>query len=670
VPRILVADDNTNIQKMVSLAFEERGIDVVAVGNGEAAVRRIPDANPDLVLADVFMPVRNGYEVCEFVKKDTRFAHTPVILLVGAFDPLDEKEARRVGADGVLKKPFVPPDPLIAMVMSALEKNPKIAAELAKAKEAPVAPPEPPLPALEIPARTEPKPLPDFPEPTPEEAAAIYGFGKGVRSLDDDVEQEDRQARAPRAEASEKDEEETHEFDAAATTNDWRRKSAMDIEIPENVSSEPAFSYGQESSPTMFPSERDVPPRRIHLPDELIEQQASAKKETPAQPETRAQQEDDFVREDAPARATSSQPEPAAANVFFKSPVQEAVQPEVSSTTRESVPETASSQPVSSVPQQAPEADFGMPSRTSSWMDMMSSMPSPAEYRERHWSEPSSREAEHPPAKAQASAPITQAEPEPAAPAISQPEPDADPVYMEDEQPKRKSWFTDAVEAVRDAVQSVVKDNGQEDAVAETNDAIQEDIHEPALEPAPEPSAVTLSNSVPTQQHEVLPDVSDERPSYREPALEVPPPAHVTPEPLLVTEEPAGRSEYGMRSEHSAPAESFAPPPPPPDPLMETPAEPRNSSFFAPSPAEPEFPGFGERIPTGPPPNREALAQIPFLSPPPSADSGKVDEGQVDAVVQRVIERLEPQLHDLLSKGLLKPLIENMLHDELSKKNK
>ncbi len=134
MPKILVADDNANIQKMVVLAFEERGIQVVTVGNGEAAVRRMPDLNPDLVLADIFMPVRNGYEVCEFVKKDERFSHVPVILLVGAFDPLDEKEARRVGADGVLKKPFVPPDPLIAMVMSALEKNPKVVAEMAKAR--------------------------------------------------------------------------------------------------------------------------------------------------------------------------------------------------------------------------------------------------------------------------------------------------------------------------------------------------------------------------------------------------------------------------------------------------------------------------------------------------------------------------------------------------------
>jgi CheY-like chemotaxis protein len=123
LPTILVADDNSNIQKMVSLAFVDQGIEVISVGNGEAAVRKLFDVRPDVVLADVFMPVRNGYEVCEFIKKDPRFAQIPVILLVGAFDPLDEKEARRVGADGVLKKPFVPPDPLIGMVNSALGKK-------------------------------------------------------------------------------------------------------------------------------------------------------------------------------------------------------------------------------------------------------------------------------------------------------------------------------------------------------------------------------------------------------------------------------------------------------------------------------------------------------------------------------------------------------------------
>ncbi len=120
--KILVADDNSNIQKMVGLALKDQGIEVFAVGNGEAAVRKIADVRPDLVLADVFMPVRNGYEVCEFIKKNDKLSHIPVILLVGAFDPLDEQEAQRVGADGVLKKPFVPPDPLISMVKSALAR--------------------------------------------------------------------------------------------------------------------------------------------------------------------------------------------------------------------------------------------------------------------------------------------------------------------------------------------------------------------------------------------------------------------------------------------------------------------------------------------------------------------------------------------------------------------
>src|ERR1700689_482351 len=186
---------------MVTLALEERGVDVVAVGNGEAAVRRLPDVNPDLVLADVFMPVRNGYEVCEFIKKDTRYAHIPVILLVGAFDPLDEKEARRVGTDGVLKKFFVPPDPLFAMVMSVLERNPRIAAELAKSREI-IAKPPPPLEVLEVPLRREPKPVPEFPEPTPEEAAQIYGFGKGVRALagdDNEDEEEEKHTRKSKA---------------------------------------------------------------------------------------------------------------------------------------------------------------------------------------------------------------------------------------------------------------------------------------------------------------------------------------------------------------------------------------------------------------------------------------------------------------------------------------
>src|SRR4029077_16962940 len=148
VAKILVADDNSNIQKMVGLALKDHGIEVVAVGNGEAAVRKISDVRPDLVLADVFMPVRNGYEVCKYVKEDKTLSHIPVILLVGAFDPLDEQEAQKAGADGVLKKPFVPPDPLISMVKSALVRAGVAHAGFTPVKEkaqseAPVAPEAP-----------------------------------------------------------------------------------------------------------------------------------------------------------------------------------------------------------------------------------------------------------------------------------------------------------------------------------------------------------------------------------------------------------------------------------------------------------------------------------------------------------------------------------------------
>lgn len=246
MPRILVADDNTNIQRMVALAFHERGVEVTSVGNGEAAVRRLPDLNPDLILADIFMPVRNGYELCEWVKKDSKYSHIPVILLVGAFDPLDEKEARRVGADGVLKKPFIPPDPLIAMVTSTLEKNPKLAAELAQAREAREAKAAAPPPVVtpEIPKKIELQPVPQFPDPSPDDASLAYGFGAGRRGLEDDGHDETAAARAPKSAFDKQPEE---EFDGASTTNDWRR-SAMAFEVPEEASRMAAFSE-EETEP-------------------------------------------------------------------------------------------------------------------------------------------------------------------------------------------------------------------------------------------------------------------------------------------------------------------------------------------------------------------------------------------------------------------------------------
>ena len=192
--KILVADDNSNVQKTVALALADLGVEVVSVNNGEAAVRKLADVAPDLVLADIFMPVRNGYEVCEYVKKDARFSHLPVVLLVGAFDPLDEREAQRVGADGILKKPFVPPDPLITMVRMLLERTlgerlvtvgADEPAKAARGKSSGIATAEEPPAKTAAVSKAAPDPVPaeEFPEQELQPAPDRLTFGDGERPI-------------------------------------------------------------------------------------------------------------------------------------------------------------------------------------------------------------------------------------------------------------------------------------------------------------------------------------------------------------------------------------------------------------------------------------------------------------------------------------------------------
>ena len=104
--KILLADDSITIQKVVNLTFSDEGIEVIAVSNGDAAERKLEEVKPDLVLADIFMPGKNGYELCEAIKQNPQFRNVPVVLLVGAFEPFDQAEARRVRADAHLTKPF------------------------------------------------------------------------------------------------------------------------------------------------------------------------------------------------------------------------------------------------------------------------------------------------------------------------------------------------------------------------------------------------------------------------------------------------------------------------------------------------------------------------------------------------------------------------------------
>src|SRR6185503_20013370 len=143
--KILLADDSITIQKVIELTFSDEDFEVVTVGNGRLAVEKVQDVRPDLVLCDIIMPEKDGYEVCDFIKKTPALSHIPVLLLTGAFEPFDQERAARVGCDGFLAKPFEP-QTLIAKVKELLNQG---GARVARPSPAPAppAPAPPPAPA-------------------------------------------------------------------------------------------------------------------------------------------------------------------------------------------------------------------------------------------------------------------------------------------------------------------------------------------------------------------------------------------------------------------------------------------------------------------------------------------------------------------------------------------
>lgn len=104
--KLLLADDSIAIQKVIDLTFTDEGMEVTTVGDGKDALEKLDQFTPDVVLADIFMPGVDGYELCRFIKDNERFRGVPVMLLVGSFEPFDEAKAKRAGADDVVTKPF------------------------------------------------------------------------------------------------------------------------------------------------------------------------------------------------------------------------------------------------------------------------------------------------------------------------------------------------------------------------------------------------------------------------------------------------------------------------------------------------------------------------------------------------------------------------------------
>jgi len=106
--RILVADDNANIRKVVKMGFESLGYTVITAEDGRVALEKIRAEHPDLVILDVMMPEKSGYDVCAEMKADAELRAIPVVMLTAKNLEEDQYWGRELGADEYITKPYDP----------------------------------------------------------------------------------------------------------------------------------------------------------------------------------------------------------------------------------------------------------------------------------------------------------------------------------------------------------------------------------------------------------------------------------------------------------------------------------------------------------------------------------------------------------------------------------
>jgi len=116
---ILLADDSPTIRRLVTQTFSDGNFRIVEVNNGDAAIRTFEEVRPNVVLADIYMPGKSGYQVCAYIRSHSELNKTPVVLLVGAFEAFDEDTAKQAGATASITKPFEP-GALIELVQSIM----------------------------------------------------------------------------------------------------------------------------------------------------------------------------------------------------------------------------------------------------------------------------------------------------------------------------------------------------------------------------------------------------------------------------------------------------------------------------------------------------------------------------------------------------------------------
>jgi len=104
--KVLLADDSVTIRKVARITLKDGDFELTTVDNGDDAIKKAREIKPDIVIADIVMPGKNGYEVCEEIKKDPALKNTAVLLLATSFEGYDETKGAKAGADGHITKPF------------------------------------------------------------------------------------------------------------------------------------------------------------------------------------------------------------------------------------------------------------------------------------------------------------------------------------------------------------------------------------------------------------------------------------------------------------------------------------------------------------------------------------------------------------------------------------
>src|SRR3954471_1453796 len=129
-PVVYFIDDSATMREVIKIAFRRENLNVIACHDAASAIAQMEETAPDVVISDVIMPEKDGYEVCQHIKQHQRFGHTPVILMSGVVNRSVAERAFAVKADELIRKPFQPQD-LITRVRHLL--NPKAPAQPAAA---------------------------------------------------------------------------------------------------------------------------------------------------------------------------------------------------------------------------------------------------------------------------------------------------------------------------------------------------------------------------------------------------------------------------------------------------------------------------------------------------------------------------------------------------------